>query len=66
MTLFRLLAAAVLCIVALPAAAQTVAKALSGSQFVASADSQSKIVHVDVTLNPEGRVGYIVSRRASR
>ena len=63
MTLFRLLAAAVLCLIALPAAAQTAAKAPSGSQIVASADSPSKIVHVDVTLNPEGRVGYIVSRQ---
>jgi alpha-glucosidase len=29
---------------------------------VASADSPSNIIHVDVTLNAEGRVGYIVTR----
>jgi alpha-glucosidase len=63
MTLFRLLAAAVLCLIAIPAAAQTVAQAPSGSQIVATADSPSKVIHVDVTLSPEGRVGYIVSRQ---
>ena len=63
MTVFRLLAAFVLFLIAFPANAQTVAQAPSGSKIVASADSPSKVIHVDVTLNPEGRVGYIVSRQ---
>ena len=63
MSLFRVLAALVLCFAALPAAAQTIAQAPSGSQIVASADSPSHIIHVDVTLNAEGRVGYMVSRQ---
>jgi alpha-glucosidase len=62
MNLFRVAAALFLCFAALPAAAQTVAQAPSGSQIVASADSPSQTIHVDVTLNQEGRVGYIVSR----
>jgi len=61
MTLLRLLAA-VLAFVAVPVAAQTVAQAPSGSQIVASADSPSRTVHVDLTVNAEGRVGYMVSR----
>ena len=63
MNLFRVLAALVLCFAALPAAAQTIAQAPSGSRIVASADSPSHIIHVDVTLNAEGRVGYMVSRQ---
>ena len=63
MSLFRVIAALVLCFAALPATAQTIAQAPSGSQIVASADSPSHIVHVDVTLNAEGRVGYLVSRQ---
>jgi alpha-glucosidase len=63
MSLFRVLAALVLCFAALPAAAQTIAQAPSGSQIVASADSPSHVIHVDVTLNAEGRVGYMVSRQ---
>ena len=62
MTLFRLLAAFALCLIGAPAVAQTVRQAPSGSQIVASADSPSGTIHVDVTLNPEGRVGYMVSR----
>ena len=58
MRLLSLFAALVLCFVAVPAAAQSP----SGSQIVASADSPSHMIHVDVTLNPEGRVGYMVSR----
>ena len=61
MTLLRLLAA-VLAFVAVPVAAQTVAQGPSGSQIVASADSPSRTVHVDLTVNAEGRVGYMVSR----
>jgi len=61
MTLLRLLAA-VLAFVAVPVTAQTVAQAPSGSQIVASADSPSRTVHVDLTVNAEGRVGYMVSR----
>jgi len=60
MSALRLFAALVLCFVAIPAAAQI---APSGSQIVASADSPSHVIHVDVTLNGEGRVGYIVSRQ---
>ncbi|HLO19884.1 MAG TPA: glycoside hydrolase family 97 protein [Sphingomicrobium sp.] len=63
MSLFRVFAALVLCFAALPAAAQTIAQAPSGSQIVASVDSPSRIIHVDVTLNAEGRVGYMVSRQ---
>lgn len=62
MILFRLFAALMLGLLALPAAAQTIAQALSGSQIVASAASPSGTIKVDVTLNPEGRVGYVVSR----
>jgi alpha-glucosidase len=58
----RLFAAFVSLFVAAPAAAQAVAQAPSGSQIVASADSPSGTIHVDVTLNPDGRVGYMVSR----
>jgi len=62
MTLVRLIAAMILCLIAAPAAAQDVAQAPSGSQIVASAASPSNTLRVDVTLNPEGRVGYLVSR----
>ena len=60
MILIRFVAALILCFIAVPAAAQT---APSGSKIVASADSPSNVIHVDVTLNSEGRVGYIVSRQ---
>jgi alpha-glucosidase len=63
MSLFRVLAALLLCFAALPAAAQSIAQAPSGSTIVASADSPSHVIHVDVTLNAEGRVGYMVSRQ---
>jgi alpha-glucosidase len=62
MTPLRLFAACILLLIAIPAAAQSVQQAPSGSQIVASADSPSNIIHVDVTLNAEGRVGYIVTR----
>ena len=62
MTLFRLAAAFVLCFVAFPATAQTIAQVAPSAQSVASATSPSGTLKVDVTLNPEGRVGYIVSR----
>ncbi len=62
MTLWRVLVAFVLCCVAAPAAAQDVAQAPPGSKIVASEDSPSKTIHVDVTVNAEGRVGYMVSR----
>jgi alpha-glucosidase len=62
MTLFRLAAALFLCLIAMPAAAQDLPKSPSGSDIVASANSPSGTLHVDVTLNSEGRVGYIVSR----
>ena len=52
MTLFRLAAAFVLCFIAIPAAAQTVAQAAPTNQVVASASSPSGTLKVDVTLNP--------------
>jgi alpha-glucosidase len=61
MTLTRLLAF-VLLLIAAPAAAQTVQQAVSTIDTVASVDSPSHVVRVDVTLNPEGRVGYRVTR----
>jgi alpha-glucosidase len=62
MSLFRLLAAFVLCFISVAAIAQDVAQAPKGSQIVASASSPSGTIHVDLTLNGEGRVGYIVTR----
>jgi alpha-glucosidase len=62
MSLFRLLAAFVLCFISVPAIAQDVAQAPKGSQIVASASSPSGTIRVDLTLNGEGRVGYIVTR----
>ena len=62
MSLFRLAAAFVLCLIAFPAAAQTIAQAAPTAQSVASVSSPSGTLKVDVTLNPEGRVGYTVSR----
>jgi alpha-glucosidase len=62
MILSRWLAAFVLLFATAPALGQSVAQAPSGSQIVASANSPSDTLHVDVTLNPEGRVGYMVSR----
>src|ERR1051325_508765 len=66
MSLSRLLAAVALLFLASPAFAQTVQQAPSGSQIVGSADSPSGTIHVDVTLNPEGRVGCVVSRLGKR
>ncbi|HEY8591415.1 MAG TPA: glycoside hydrolase family 97 protein [Sphingomicrobium sp.] len=60
MSLFRLLAALILLLFAVPAAAE---QAPSGAEIVASADSPGGLIHLDVTLNGEGRVGYIVSRQ---
>jgi alpha-glucosidase len=65
MTLWRLLVAFVFFCFAVPAAAQDVAQAPPGSQIVASEDSPSKTIHVDVTVNAEGRVGYMVSRQGT-
>ncbi len=62
MTLYRLLAAFVLAFITVPAAAQTIAQAAPTTQTVASASSPSGTIKVDVLLNPEGRVGYAVSR----
>jgi alpha-glucosidase len=62
MTLLRMLAALVLVLITVPAAAQDVAQAPSGSQIVAHAMSPSGTLKVDVTLTAEGRVGYLVSR----
>jgi len=62
MTLFRLFGALVLCFLAWPATAQTIAQAPSGSAIVASAVSPSGTLKVEITLTPEGRVGYMVSR----
>ncbi|HEX6660683.1 MAG TPA: glycoside hydrolase family 97 N-terminal domain-containing protein, partial [Sphingomicrobium sp.] len=63
MTVWRVLVAFVLFCFAVPAIAQDVAQAPPGSQIVASEDSPSKTIHVDVTVNAEGRVGYMVSRQ---
>ncbi len=60
--MFRLIVAFALLFVTAPVAAQIVAQAPSGSQIVASVDSPSHLIRVDVTLNAEGRVGYMVSR----
>jgi alpha-glucosidase len=62
MTPFRLIAALVLALVAFPAAAQTVAQAAPAANVVANAVSPSGTLKVDVTLSPDGRVGYQVSR----
>ena len=62
MTLSRLATAFVLCFIAVPAVAQTVAQAAPTTKTVASTSSPSGTLKVDVTLNPEGRVGYAVSR----
>ena len=62
MTLYRLFAALALCFFAVPAAAQGVDQAAQKSDVVASAPSPSGTLTVEVTLNPEGRVGYRVSR----
>ena len=62
MNLFRLFAAFVLSFIAVPAAAQTIAQPAPTAHVVASAASPSGTLEVDVTLNPEGRVGYAVSR----
>jgi alpha-glucosidase len=62
MSLFRLLAGMVIALMAVPAAAQGVAQAAPQSQVVASVASPSGQLKVDVTLNPDGRVGYQVTR----
>ncbi|MEA3066742.1 MAG: alpha-glucosidase, partial [Sphingomonadales bacterium] len=62
MSLLRVLASFVLLFIAVPAAAQSVAQAAPSAPAVASASSPSGILKVEVTLNPEGRVGYRVSR----
>jgi alpha-glucosidase len=62
MTVLRALAALLLFLTAGSVAAEGTVQPPSGSQIVASADSPSGTIHVDVTLNPEGRVGYMVSR----
>ena len=62
MTLLRLLAALVLCFITVPAAAQDVAQEAAGSKSVASVSSPSGGLNVDITISPEGRVGYTVSR----
>ncbi|MBV9527588.1 glycoside hydrolase family 97 protein [Sphingomonas sp.] len=61
MTLARLFAFALIFLAA-PVAAQTVQQAAPSAQAVASVDSPSHVLHVEVTLNPEGRVGYRVTR----
>ena len=62
MSLLRLFAALFLCLIAVPAAAQGVAQAVQKSDTVATASSPSGTLTVEVTLNPEGRVGYRVFR----
>ena len=62
MTLVRLFAALLFAFIAVPAAAQGVAQAAPQSQVVASASSPSGTLKVEVTLNPDGRLGYQVLR----
>ncbi len=62
MNLLRSFAALVLLFVAMPAFAQDIVQAPAVSQRVAGASSPSGTLKVDVTINPEGRVGYQVSR----
>jgi alpha-glucosidase len=62
MSLLRVFAAFVLCLIAVPATAQGVAQAARTSETVASASSPSGTLKVEITLSPEGRVGYVVSR----
>ena len=62
MILLRSFAALVFLFCALPAFAQDVAQAPAVSQTVASGSSPSGAIKVDVTLNPEGRVGYQLFR----
>ena len=61
MNLSRLLAF-ILLLVSAPVAAQTVQQAPPAAEAVASINSRAHVLHVDVTLNPEGRVGYRVTR----
>ena len=63
MTLIRLFTAFVICLFAIPATAQGVDQAVQKSDAVASVSSPSGRLTVEVTLNPEGRVGYRVSRQ---
>src|SRR5574338_372838 len=63
MTLIRLFGAFLLCVFAAPAAAQGVDQPAQKTDAVASVSSPSGTLTVEVTLNPEGRVGYRVSRR---
>ena len=62
MILLRWVAALMLCFVALPAAAQDIAQAPPTSVVVASGTSPSGTIKVQLTLNPEGRIGYSVTR----
>ena len=62
MILLRALSALMLCFIAFPAAAQSIDQPPPGSQIVAAAASPSGSVKVNVTLNSEGRVGYMISR----
>jgi alpha-glucosidase len=63
MTLIRLFAACVLSFFAIPAAAQGVDQVVQKADSVARVSSPSGALTVDVTLNPEGRVGYRVTRQ---
>jgi alpha-glucosidase len=65
MNLLRSFAALVLLFVATPAFAQD-AQERAVTQTVASASSPSGTLKVDMTINPEGRVGYQVSRLGTR
>ncbi len=62
MRLLRVFAALFLCLIAIPAAAQDVAQAVQKADTVATISSPSGTLTVEVTLNPEGRVGYRISR----
>jgi alpha-glucosidase len=58
----RWLAALMLWFFALPAAAQDIAQAPPSTIVVAGGTSPSGTIRVQVTLNPEGRIGYTVTR----
>jgi alpha-glucosidase len=62
MTPFRLALALILCFIAVPASAQTIAQAVQAAPSVASGTSPSGTIKVDVTLTAEGRTGYRISR----
>ena len=62
MTLGRALLSLLLLVLATPAAAQTIAQAAPTTKVVAAIMSPTGKLKVDVSLTPEGRIGYSVTR----